>query len=73
MSSARRLDLDKPPGLAEAIDWVHALHVLGLAELERPIALATVGSIAKTPDDHAAIRDALDDGLSEAGVVSTVL
>jgi MoxR-like ATPase len=73
VSSARSLDLDKPPGLAEAIDWVHALHALGLAELERPIALATVGSIAKTPDDHAAIRAAIDAGLPAAGVPSNVL
>ena len=73
VSSARSLDLDKPPGLAEAIDWVHALHALGLAELERPIALATVGSIAKTPDDHAAIRAAIDEGLPAVGVSSTAL
>ena len=73
VSSARSLDLDKPPGLAEAIDWVHALHALGLAELERPIALATVGSIAKTPDDHAAIRAAIDAGLPAAGVPSNLL
>jgi len=73
VSSARRLDLDKPPGLSEAIDWVQALHTLGLAELERSTALATVGSIAKTPDDHAAIRDAIDAGTLSAGVSSTAV
>ena len=30
VSSARGLDLDKPPGLAEAIDWVTALQTLGV-------------------------------------------
>jgi MoxR-like ATPase len=59
VSSARSLDLDKPPGLAEAIDWVAALHALGLADFDRGVALATVGSIAKTPDDVETIHDAL--------------
>ena len=30
VSNARTLELDKPPGLAEAIDWVSALHALGV-------------------------------------------
>ena len=51
VSSSRLLDLDKPPGLAEAIDWVSALHALGVSEFERPNVLATIGAIAKTPDD----------------------
>ncbi|HUS43253.1 MAG TPA: MoxR family ATPase [Ilumatobacteraceae bacterium] len=51
VSSARTLELDKPPGLAEAIDWVSALHALGVTELERNVARATIGAIAKTPDD----------------------
>ena len=52
----RGLDLDKPPGLAEAIDWVSALHTLGVSELERTTVLATIGSIAKTPDDAIELR-----------------
>jgi len=51
VSSARTLELDKPPGLAEAIDWVSALHALGVTELEPNVARATVGALAKTPDD----------------------
>ena len=58
VSSARSLDLDKPPGLAEAIDWVSALHALGVSELERSAAMATIGTIAKTPDDVAVLRQA---------------
>jgi MoxR-like ATPase len=56
VSSARSLDLDKPPGLAEAIDWVSALHALGISELERTSAVATVGALAKTPDDLILVR-----------------
>ncbi len=62
VSSSRALDLDKPPGLAEAIDWVSALEVLGVTRLEPVMAAATIGSIAKTPDDVGAVRAAIDDG-----------
>jgi MoxR-like ATPase len=60
VSSARNLELDKPPGLAEAIDWVSALHALGVSELERDVARATIGAIAKTPDDVDTIRTTLE-------------
>lgn len=60
VTKARALDLDKPPGLAEAIDWVSALHALGISEIDRSAMTATIGSIAKTPDDVALLRDELD-------------
>jgi MoxR-like ATPase len=59
VSSARNLELDKPPGIAEAIDWVSALHTLGISELQRDVALGTIGAIAKTPDDVDTIRATL--------------
>jgi MoxR-like ATPase len=58
---ARELDLDKAPGLAEAIDWVGALTVLGASELSRADVLASLGAIAKTPDDRETMAKALDD------------
>ncbi len=51
IARVRHLDLDKPPGLAEAIDWVSALHALGVTELDRTLGAATIGAIAKSPDD----------------------
>ena len=51
----RALDLDKAPGMAEAIDWVGALSALGATELIRADAVRTIGTIAKTPDDRDAI------------------
>ncbi len=57
----RLLDLDKAPGLAEAIDWLAALSVLGVAELTREDVVRTLGSIVKTPDDGEAVRAALGD------------
>jgi MoxR-like ATPase len=57
----RELDLDKKPGMAEAIDWVSALSALGVTELIRPDIIRTLGSIAKTPDDRTTIVAVLDD------------
>lgn len=57
----RDLDLDKPPGVAETIDWVAALVSLGVADLQDEsvaVALASLGALAKTPDDRTLIRDA---------------
>jgi MoxR-like ATPase len=59
VSSARNLDLDKPPGVAETIDWVAALVALGVADLVAPQALASLGALAKTPDDRTVMHDAL--------------
>lgn len=61
VSSARQLDLDKPPGVAETIDWIAALVSLGVADLvdeSIPAALVSLGALAKTPDDRNLIRDA---------------
>jgi MoxR-like ATPase len=58
VGTARGLDLDKPPGVAETIDWVAALVSLGVADLVDPDALASLGALAKTPDDRAIIREA---------------
>jgi MoxR-like ATPase len=66
VSSARALDLDKPPGLAEAIDWVSALDALGVSKLERNVAQATIGSIAKTPDDVDTVRLSLVDQVTNS-------
>ena len=59
VGTARNLDLDKPPGVAETIDWVAALLSLGVAELGAPDTPATLGALAKTPDDAATLREAL--------------
>jgi MoxR-like ATPase len=56
----RELDLDKAPGVAEAINWVAALSVLGASELVREDVVATVGTLAKTPDDRDLVLGSLD-------------
>lgn len=57
---ARELDLDKPPGLAETIDWVAALSALGVTSLGRDEALRTLSAIAKSPDDVDAMTELLE-------------
>jgi len=47
----RTLDLAKPPGISEAIDWVSALAVLGVKSIDRVTAEQTWGTIVKNRDD----------------------
>ncbi|MDH6237773.1 MoxR family ATPase [Cryobacterium sp. CG_9.6] len=48
----RSLDLVKPPGIAEAIDWVSALTVLGVPRLTQRAVEQTWGSVLKNRDDQ---------------------
>ena len=41
----RELDLAKPPGVAETIDWVQTLEVVGADELEPDVASDTLGAV----------------------------
>jgi MoxR-like ATPase len=64
----RALDLQKPPGLAETIDWVRALTALGQQELDVENVQATLGSLLKYREDLQAIRDEALAGLvADAG------
>jgi len=56
----RELDLDKAPGMAEAIDWVSALAALRVARLARDDIVRTLSTVAKSPDDRIAVVGALD-------------
>jgi len=62
----RSLDLLKPPGVAEAMDWATALHALGARELEPDVAARTLGAVLKYREDtdrvHAMARGALFGG-----------
>jgi len=67
----RRLDLEKPPGVAETIDWAQALAALGSHELDPDIVESTLGSVLKHHEDLQAVRDAaLADLLEEARVAA---
>ncbi|HEY6534117.1 MAG TPA: MoxR family ATPase [Acidimicrobiales bacterium] len=47
----RAMELAKPPGVAETIDWVTALDLLGSQDLDAQSALDTLGSVVKDRDD----------------------
>lgn len=51
ITALRSLDLAKPPGIAEAIDWVSALAVLGVERLAPASIDHTWGAILKNRDD----------------------
>jgi MoxR-like ATPase len=53
----RRLDLAKPPGVAETIDWAQALAALGTAELDAEVVESTLGSVLKYHEDFESVRD----------------
>ena len=63
----RRLDLAKPPGVAETIDWAHALAALGRQELDAVTVEETLGSVLKYHEDFESVRDtALQELVAEA-------
>jgi MoxR-like ATPase len=56
----RAMDLAKPPGVAETIDWVRTLDVLGESELTTGAVEDTIGAVVKERDDLDAVRDDLE-------------
>jgi MoxR-like ATPase len=54
----RDSDVQKPPGVAEAIDWVAALSVLGVSELDVAAIDRTLGSVLKYAEDQEVVRAA---------------
>jgi hypothetical protein len=50
--------VQKPPGVAEGIDWVAALELLGAQRLDAEAADQTLGSVLKYREDQATVRAA---------------
>jgi hypothetical protein len=46
------MDLYKPPGVAETLDWTEALVALGAKELDEALIEATLGSVVKYREDQ---------------------
>ncbi len=57
----RRLDLAKPPGVAETLDWVATLNVLGESQLDARTVQDTLGAVVKERDDLDVVHDHLDE------------
>ncbi len=58
VSRMRSSDVQKPPGVAEAIDWLAALNLLGVERLDAAAVERTLGSVLKYSEDQEVIRAA---------------
>jgi len=58
VSRMRDSDVQKPPGIAEAIDWLAALDLLGIERLDAGAIGRTLGSVLKYDEDQEVIRAA---------------
>ena len=54
----RDSDVQKPPGVAEAIDWLAALELLGVETLDAAAVERTLGSVLKYSEDQEVVRAA---------------
>ena len=66
MQALRGLDLYKPPGVAETLDWTAALLALDTKELAGEHLADTLGALVKHQDDVALARTHLDELLTRA-------
>jgi MoxR-like ATPase len=57
VESLRALQLYKPPGIAETIDWATALGRLGTTELNDEVVEITLGTVLKYREDHERVRE----------------
>jgi MoxR-like ATPase len=57
MSDLRALDLFKPPGVAETLDWAAALKVLSADRLDPTIIDESLGTVLKYREDIERVRD----------------
>jgi MoxR-like ATPase len=58
VAKMRDSDIQKPPGIAEAIDWLAALQLLGVMELHEDTIARTLGAVLKYGEDQDVIRAA---------------
>ena len=63
----RDSDVQKPPGIAEAIDWLSALDLLGVERLDVDTVDETLGTVLKYSEDQEVIRAAGLDQLVRSG------
>ena len=59
-SSCGDVGLQKPPGVAETLDWARALHHLGTATLDLESSARTLGALVKYREDSQQVQQALD-------------
>jgi len=67
VAALRDLDLYKPPGVAETIDWAQAVAALGADTLDEDTIEVTLGTVVKYREDQQRVRAHGLDTLAAAG------
>jgi MoxR-like ATPase len=57
VEALRGINLYKPPGVAETIDWATALGRLGVTEINEEVVEQTLGTVLKYREDQTRVRD----------------
>ena len=57
VEALRGINLYKPPGVAETIDWATALGRLGVTEINEQVVEQTLGTVLKYREDQTRVRD----------------
>ena len=57
VEALRGINLYKPPGVAETIDWATALGRLGVSEIDEIVLEQTLGTVLKYREDQSRVRD----------------
>jgi MoxR-like ATPase len=70
VAELRQIGLFKPPGVAETIDWVMALTVLGRTELDVASVEASLGAVVKYREDADRVRARGIDSLVESAMTA---
>jgi len=68
VEAMRDLELYKPPGVAETIDWATALAALGTTELDETVLARTLGTVLKYREDAERVRAHGHAGLVQAAL-----
>jgi MoxR-like ATPase len=53
----REMELAKPPGVAETIDWVESIRIIGANEFTASVAEDTLGAVLKDREDLELVRE----------------
>jgi MoxR-like ATPase len=67
----RRLDLKKPPSIAESIDWARALLLLGADDIDRDMLERTMSIVVKHRTDLDVVLERVGAKLSDGLVASS--
>lgn len=57
----RQVDLLKPPGVSETIDWAATLTAIGAGDIDVETAASTLGAVLKYHEDQETVRPRLDE------------